>query len=370
MGWEAFKLHPLLVECLEKSGFTNPTDIQERALIYSNYTVDLIIASRTGSGKTLAYVIPLLNHMFTKALEEKDEASEEEKEEKEEKEEGEEGEEKEEKEGEEEDEEKDEEGDEEEGEGEEEDEEEGEEEGEEEEGEKEEGEEEEGEESSESEEEKKTKVPALILFPTRELAMQVLGVINTILKHVKDDKRLRFKVCLIAGGFSAEKQERQLRAQPDILIATIGRLCDFLSQRQFDILEELPKADFLILDEVDRILELGQFKEVDTILKFIENPNSIGIKFDPIGAAMVKLDEEGNPMNLNELDSEFTNQIQEMNQTGTGPKVECNKKRRTFIVSATLGKSFWSSRSMTKNTKKKYRKLMKDNPETTPNMKL
>lgn len=326
MGWEAFKLHPKLVECLEKSGFTSPTDIQERALIYTNYTVDLIIASRTGSGKTLAYVIPLLNHMFTKALEDKEDKEDEESEGDEEEKEDNEEEEKEEGSGEE-------------------------------------------EESSESEEEK-TKVPALILFPTRELAMQVLGVINTLLKHVKDDKRLRFKVCLIAGGFSSEKQERQLRSQPDILIATIGRLCDFLSQRQFDSLEELPKADFLILDEVDRILELGQFKEVDTILKFIENPNSIGIKFDPIAAATVKLDEEGNPVNLNQLDNEFNDQIREMQQTGTGPKVESNKKRRTFIVSATLGKSFWSSRSMTKNTKKKFRKLMKDNPETTPNMKL
>lgn len=342
MGWETFKLNNKLVECLEKSGFTGPTDIQERALIYSNYTVDLIIASRTGSGKTLAYVIPLLNHLFNKALEEKEDDSndnnEEEKEESEEEEEKDIGEDQEL--------EDDEDGDEEDG-----------------------GEEEGDEDTSDSQEEK-TKVPALILFPTRELAVQVLGVIKSLLQHVKDDPRLRFKVCLIAGGFSSEKQERQLRSQPDILIATIGRLCDFLSQRQFDVLEELPKADFLILDEVDRILELGQFKEVDTILKFIGNPNSIGIKFDPIAAATVQLDAEGNPLNVGAYDEEFTNQIKEMNSIGTGEKSESNKKRRTFIISATLGKSFWSSRSMTKNTKKKFKKLMKDNPETTPNMKL
>jgi len=84
----------------------------------------------------------------------------------------------------------------------------------------------------------------------------------------------------------------------------------------------------------------------------------------------VQLDAEGNPLNVGAYDEEFTNQIKEMNSIGTGEKSESNKKRRTFIISATLGKSFWSSRSMTKNTKKKFKKLMKDNPETTPNMKL
>lgn len=79
MSWENFKLHPKLVYCLEESGFETPTDIQDRSLIYTNYIVDLIIASRTGSGKTLAYVIPMLNHLFNKR-DEDHKAKEEEKE--------------------------------------------------------------------------------------------------------------------------------------------------------------------------------------------------------------------------------------------------------------------------------------------------
>ena len=47
MGWESFNLHPRLIKAMNKAGFIKPTDIQERALIYTNFTVDIIIASKT-----------------------------------------------------------------------------------------------------------------------------------------------------------------------------------------------------------------------------------------------------------------------------------------------------------------------------------
>lgn len=89
---------------------------------------------------------------------------------------------------------------------------------------------------------------------------------------MKTQKQYRFKVCLVSGGFAPEKQEREMKKNPDILIATIGRLADFIQKREFDCLESLPNSKFLVLDEVDRIFDTGQFKEVDTILKYIENP--------------------------------------------------------------------------------------------------
>ena len=51
-------------------------------------------------------------------------------------------------------------------------------------------------------------------------------------------------------------------------------------------------------------------------------------------------------------------------------KYKTNQMRRTFVVSATLGKTFFTSRMMTKKVKSNLKKLMKDNPETVPNMKL
>lgn len=47
MGWESFKLHPKLINCLKKCNFINPSDVQERALIYTNFHVDMIVAAKT-----------------------------------------------------------------------------------------------------------------------------------------------------------------------------------------------------------------------------------------------------------------------------------------------------------------------------------
>lgn len=47
MGWETFKLHPKLVNCLMKCNFITPSSVQERALIYANFQMDLIIAAKT-----------------------------------------------------------------------------------------------------------------------------------------------------------------------------------------------------------------------------------------------------------------------------------------------------------------------------------
>lgn len=69
------------------------------------------------------------------------------------------------------------------------------------------------------------------------------------------------------------------------------------------------------------------------------------------------------------MDQEFEDQI----NTALNPEKQHyiqNSKRRTIIASATLGKSFWTSRVMNKQVKKKYKKLLKENPETAPNMKL
>ena len=77
---------------------------------------------------------------------------------------------------------------------------------------------------------------------------------------------------LISGGFAVQKQARLLQKKPDILISTIGRLWDLIQTNQHDSLNTLAQCDFLVFDEVDRILELGQFKELSHILNFLENP--------------------------------------------------------------------------------------------------
>lgn len=110
------------------------------------------------------------------------------------------------------------------------------------------------------------------MLPTRELAVQVKQVIKKILSQVGELAKYRFRTCLIAGGFAVEKQERELRHTPEILIATAGRLWDLIEGGQHPSLLTLSKSQFLIFDEIDRILELGQYKELEKVLKFVEDP--------------------------------------------------------------------------------------------------
>lgn len=67
---------------------------------------------------------------------------------------------------------------------------------------------------------------------------------------------------------------------------------------------------------------------------------------------------------------EFLEKFDKMEAAKGQSKTKVNKSRRTFIVSATLGKSFYTSRIMNKNAKRKMKKLLKENPEVQPNMKL
>ena len=131
------------------------------------------------------------------------------------------------------------------------------------------------EENNEPVEETEPFINALVLLPTRELAVQVLKVLDKILENLEGEenqKNYRFLRCLISGGFAVEKQERLLGKTPQILIATVGRLWDLVKAGQHPELKTLALSTFLILDEVDRILELGQFKELANVLKFLDDP--------------------------------------------------------------------------------------------------
>jgi len=105
----------------------------------------------------------------------------------------------------------------------------------------------------------KQHVKALILTPTRELAAQVAESVELYGKH------LPFKSCVIFGGVKINPQIVQLRKGMDIVIATPGRLLDHLSQKTID----LSKVDFLILDEADRMLDMGFINDIRKVLEVL-----------------------------------------------------------------------------------------------------
>ena len=100
-------------------------------------------------------------------------------------------------------------------------------------------------------------VRGLILAPTRELAAQIGDSIRTYGKH------LTLRHAVIFGGVSQFHQEKALRKGVDILVATPGRLLDLMNQG----LVRLDRVEVFVLDEVDRMLDMGFIPDIKRVLK-------------------------------------------------------------------------------------------------------
>lgn len=100
-------------------------------------------------------------------------------------------------------------------------------------------------------------VQALILTPTRELAIQVSEEIYSL----KGDKRL--EIAPIYGGQSIEQQLRRLSKGVDIVVGTPGRILDHLERRSLD----LSHISYFVLDEADEMLKMGFIDDVEAILR-------------------------------------------------------------------------------------------------------
>ena len=99
----------------------------------------------------------------------------------------------------------------------------------------------------------------LVLAPTRELAVQVAKSFGTYGKHV------RFRQTMIYGGVGQNPQVAAMRGGVDVLVATPGRLLDLIEQRAVD----LSGVEFFVLDEVDRMLDMGFLRDVKKIVALL-----------------------------------------------------------------------------------------------------
>lgn len=97
----------------------------------------------------------------------------------------------------------------------------------------------------------------LVITPTRELASQIAETCQTIAKISKH------RVASVVGGVSMDAQIKRLNAGVDVLIATPGRLIDLMSQDAID----LDGVEILVLDEADRMLDMGFLPSMRTIVK-------------------------------------------------------------------------------------------------------
>lgn len=154
--------------CLTKIGFTQPTEIQSKAIQPMLDNCDVMASAHTGSGKTAAYALPLIDRLGTR----------------------------------------------------------------------------------------KKVCRALVLVPTRELALQVK------VQFDRFSANAHIKTSVLYGGTGYEKQTRELSACPDVIVATPGRLFDFMQRGMVD----LSMVEMLILDEADRLLDLGFAPQIRKIV--------------------------------------------------------------------------------------------------------
>ncbi|MCU8104760.1 DEAD/DEAH box helicase [Shewanella sp. SM101] len=102
---------------------------------------------------------------------------------------------------------------------------------------------------------------ALVLVPTRELALQVTEALQTVASQLSASLNIQ----LLCGGVALEDQLVELAAKPQVLVATPGRLLDLCKQAHIS----LDSTKHLVLDEADRLLEMGFWPDVQKLMAFM-----------------------------------------------------------------------------------------------------
>ena len=111
-------------------------------------------------------------------------------------------------------------------------------------------------------------VQGLILAPTRELAIQIGDELRSLLTYFEG-----IRVAVLYGGAGIGGQIKALEKKPQIVVATPGRLMDHYNRKTI----RLDKIQTVVLDEADRMLDMGFFKDVTRILDKIKNKKNLGL---------------------------------------------------------------------------------------------
>ena len=111
-------------------------------------------------------------------------------------------------------------------------------------------------------------VQGLILAPTRELAIQIGDEMRGLLTYYQG-----IRVAVLYGGAGIGSQIKQLERKPQIVVATPGRLMDHYNRKTI----RLDKIQTVVLDEADRMLDMGFFKDVTRIIDKVKNRRNLGL---------------------------------------------------------------------------------------------
>jgi superfamily II DNA/RNA helicase len=200
MTFETLGLHTSLLRAIADTGYTEPTSVQQQAIPAAIAGRDLLVSSQTGSGKTAAFILPAL-HKFAAAADVMDVSTTAVKTSNQER------------------------------------------------------------QSARSRGDRPrfqaAKPKMLVLTPTRELALQVTTATDKYSAYSR-----RVKAVSILGGMPYPKQMQLLSRNPEILVATPGRLIDHMESGKIDFSE----LEILVLDEADRMLDMGFIDDIEKIV--------------------------------------------------------------------------------------------------------
>jgi len=189
---------------------------------------------------------------------------------------------------------------------------------------------------------------ALILTPTRELAIQVKEHLVAFTQFTGHH------VVPIVGGMSIQKQTRQLDRNPAIIVATPGRLWELISTNP-TYAERLVHTRFLVLDEADRMLESGHFQELTNILKLLERKREKTSDWDQHtkDAAAAATREEALVEEGAVVEAEDLKKKRQATFAATSiARDDYEWNRQTFIFTATLSKELSLNLSKKRNRAK------------------
>ncbi|MFK8048129.1 MAG: DEAD/DEAH box helicase [Halioglobus sp.] len=183
----------------------------------------------------------------------------------------------------------------------------------------------------------------LVLTPTRELAAQVHESVETY------GQNLPFRSAVIFGGVSINPQKQKLSKGVDIVVATPGRLLDHVGQRSID----LSKIEILVLDEADRMLDMGFIRDIRKILNIIPKQHQT-LLFSATFSREIKA-----------LASEFLQQPSQIQVTPENTATELvsqivypvDKKRKSELLSHKIGEEEWQQVLVFTRTKHAANKL-------------
>lgn len=164
---------------------------------------------------------------------------------------------------------------------------------------------------------KKAKITTLVLAPTRELTLQVANTFEIFSKNFNKKP----KVVSVIGGASIGDQLLDIQKGCDIVVATAGRLLDIINKKQID----LSTLEFFVLDEADKMLDLGFSEELDEILKELpENRQNL-------------LFSATYPQKMLDIASKITTKAIKVEQEEEAPTVEKIKQRAIRVNSENRG---------------------------------